>query len=257
MKHLTLIRKLFLREIFTRYQGSLLGITWSLINPLLMLGIYTVVFSEIFKMRWGGAEEDKVMFAIMVFSGMIVLSFFTEVLSRAPSLILHNVNYVKKVVFPLEVLSIVSIATAIFQVCINLTILLIAMLLIKGTFSLTAIFLPFVIAPLILLALGVSWGLSAIGVYFRDVGELVTALTTVLVFLSPVFYPMSAVPESLRHYILLNPLTFIIEQIRTVVVLGQMPNWLGLFQYSLVAIIVAILGYVLFEKSRRGFADVL
>lgn len=257
MKHLTLIRKLFLREIFTRYQGSLLGITWSLINPLLMLGIYTVVFSEIFKMRWGGAEEDKVMFAIMVFSGMIVLSFFTEVLSRAPSLILHNVNYVKKVVFPLEVLSIVSVATAIFQVCINLTILLIAMLLIKGTFSLTAIFLPFVIAPLILLALGVSWGLSAIGVYFRDIGELVTALTTVLVFLSPVFYPMSAVPESLRHYILLNPLTFIIEQIRTVVVLGQMPNWLGLFQYSLVAIIVAILGYVLFKKSRRGFADVL
>ncbi len=257
MMHLTLIRKLFSREILARYQGSLLGLTWSLINPLLMLGIYTVVFSEIFKMRWGEAEGSKVMFAVMVFSGMIVLSFFSEVLSRAPSLILNNVNYVKKVVFPLKVLSIVSVGTAAFQVCINLAILLVAVLLIQGSLNVTAMFLPFIFAPLILLALGVSWGLSAIGVYFRDINELVIALTTVLVFLSPVFYPMSAVPEGLRRYILLNPLTFIIEQIRLVVIWGQMPNWFGLMQYTLIALIVAILGYILFEKSRKGFADVL
>lgn len=257
MQHLTLIRKLFSREILVRYQGSLLGLTWSLINPLLMLGIYTVVFSEIFKMRWGGAEGSKVMFAVMVFSGMIVLSFFTEVLSRAPSLILHNVNYVKKVVFPLKVLSVVSVGAAVFQVVINLTILLVAVLLSQGSISITVIMLPLVIAPLVLLALGVSWGLSAVGVYFRDIGELISALTSVMVFLSPVFYPMSAVPENLRPFILLNPLTFIIQQIRAVTIWGHPPNWLGLALYTSIAMLVAYLGYLLFEKSRRGFADVL
>lgn len=257
MKHLTLIRKLLTREILSRYQGSTLGLAWSFINPLLMLSIYTIVFSEIFKMRWGGVNDDKILFAVMVFSGMLVLSFFSEVLTKAPSLIIHNVNYVKKVVFPLNVLSVVSVLTAVFQLLINLFILLIAVMIIQGSINLTALFLPIIILPLIILALGVSWAISAVGVYFRDIGELVSAITAILVFLSPVFYPMSAVPESLQRFILLNPLTFIIQQIRLVVVSGDVPYWLGLAQYSLVAMLIALMGYLLFEKTKRGFADVL
>lgn len=257
MSHFNLIRKLLVREIYSRYQGSMLGLTWSIINPLLMLGVYTIVFSEIFRIRWGGIDDNKVMFAIMVFSGMLVLSFFSEVLTKAPSLIIYNVNYVKKVVFPLNILSIVSVFTAVFQVIMNLIVLLIAVILVKGTLSLTALFLPIIIMPLIVLALGLSWAISAVGVYFRDVGELVAAVTTVLVFLSPVFYPMSAVPEGLQKYILLNPLTFIIQQIRLVIISGQTPSWTGLLLYTLVALLAALIGYCLFEKSKKGFADVL
>ena len=188
---------------------------------------------------------------------MIVYGFFAEVINRAPTLILSNANYVKKVVFPLEILSVVGVGAALFHCLISLSVLIAAFVIINGTLSWTIVCIPFVLLPLMIFTLGVSWMLASLGVFVRDVGQSIGIFTAVLMFLSPVFYPISAIPKSLQIWILLNPLTFIIEQAREVLIWGQLPNWGGLGIYTLVSLLVLWLGYAWFQKTRKGFADVL
>lgn len=254
-----LIFQMTKREVLGRYKGSAMGLAWSLLNPLFMLVIYTIVFSEIFKSRWGteGGDDSKTQFAVILFVGMIVLSLFTEVLNRAPGLILSNVNYVKKVVFPIEILPVITVGVSLFHSLVSLGVLLGAFALFNGYLHWTAVLLPFVFVPLIVLVLGLAWILASLGVFLRDVGQTIGLITTVLMFLSPVFYPISAVPERIRPLIMANPLTFIIEQAREVLIWGRLPDWLGLGEYSVVAVLVASLGYGWFQKTRKGFADVL
>jgi lipopolysaccharide transport system permease protein len=244
------------REVMGRYKGSVMGLAWSFFNPVFMLVVYTFVFSMIFKSRWGG-DESRTLFAVVLFVGMIVLGLFSEVLNRAPSLILSNVNYVKKVVFPIEILPVVAMGAALFHSLISLTVLLVAFILFNGYMHWTVIFIPFVLLPLVIVTLGLAWILAALGVFLRDVGQTIGAITTVLMFLSPVFYPVTAVPEQFRPFIMANPLTFIIEQAREVLIWGHLPNWIGLGVYTIVAIGIAWAGYALFQKTRKGFADVL
>ena len=254
-----LIAQMTKREVVGRYKGSALGLAWSFFNPVFMLVVYTFVFSEIFKSRWGavGGDDSKTQFAVLVFVGMIVLSLFSEVLNRAPGLILSNVNYVKKVVFPIEILPVVITGAALFHSLISLTVLLAAFALFNGYLHWTAVFIPLVLLPLIVLSIGLAWMLASLGVFLRDVGQTISIVTTVLMFLSPVFYPVTAVPERFRPYILANPLTFVIEQAREVLVWGHMPNWMGLGAYALIAVAIAWTGYAWFQKTRKGFADVL
>lgn len=254
-----LIAQMTRREVVGRYKGSAMGLAWSFFNPVFMLVVYTFVFSEVFKSRWGGIGGDgsKTQFAVVLFVGMIVLNLFSEVLNRAPGLILSNVNYVKKVVFPIEILPVIAMGAALFHSFISLGVLLIAFALFNGYLHWTVVFLPFVLLPLVTLTLGFSWVLASIGVFLRDVGQTIGILTTVLMFLSPVFYPVTAVPERFRPFIMANPLTFIIEQAREVLIWGHMPSWLGIGIYMLVAIVVAWAGYAWFQKTRKGFADVL
>ena len=244
------------REVVGRYKGSAMGLAWSFFNPVFMLVVYTFVFSVIFKSRWGGGES-RTLFAVVLFAGMIVLGLFSEVLNRAPSLILSNVNYVKKVVFPIEILPVIAMGAALFHSLISLGVLLVAFVLFNGYLHWTVIFTPLVLLPLVLVTLGISWMLAAIGVFLRDVGQTIGMVTTVLMFLSPVFYPVTAVPERFRPFIMANPLTFIIEQAREVLIWGHCPNWIGLVIYTIVATVVAWAGYALFQKTRKGFADVL
>lgn len=246
------------REIVGRYRGSALGLTWSFFHPVFMLTVYTFVFSVVFKSRWGGGgDESKMQFAIVLFVGMIVHGLCAEVLNRAPSLILSNINYVKKVVFPLEILPIVAMGAALFHSFISLGVLLAAFIIFNGYLHWTAIYTPLVLLPLVILTLGFSWMLASLGVFLRDVGQTIGIITTVMLFLSPIFYPITAMPENLRPLIMANPLSFIIEQAREVLVWGHMPNWIGLGTYTLVATIVAWAGYFWFQKTRKGFADVL
>ena len=254
-----LIVQMTKREVVGRYKGSAMGLAWSFFNPVFMLVVYTFVFSEIFKSRWGGVggDDSKTQFAVVLFVGMIVLSLFSEVVSRAPSLILSNVNYVKKVVFPLEILPIIAMGAALFHSLISLCVLLAAFALFNGYVQWTAVFTPFVLLPLVIMTMGLAWILAAIGVFLRDVGQTIGIILTVLMFLSPVFYPITAVPERFQPYIMANPLTFIIEQAREVLVWGHMPDWIGLGAYTAVALIIAWAGYALFQKTRKGFADVL
>jgi lipopolysaccharide transport system permease protein len=252
-----LIVQMTRREVAGRYQGSAMGLAWSFLNPVFMLVVYTFVFSEIFKSRWVGGDDSKTQFALVLFVGMIVLSLFSEVLNRAPGLILGNVNYVKKVVFPIEILPVIAMGAALFHTLVSLGVLLIAFALFNGYLHWTAVFTPLVLLPLVILTMGLAWMLASLGVFLRDVGQTIGIITTVMFFLSPVFYPVAAVPEKARPFIMANPLTFIIEQAREVLIWGHLPNWLGLGIYTLAATVVAWAGYAWFQKTRKGFADVL
>lgn len=246
------------REVVGRYKGSALGLAWSFFNPVFMLTVYTFVFSEVFKARWGvDGNESKTQFAVVLFVGMIVYGLFAEVLNRTPGLILSNVNYVKKVVFPLEILPVIALGVALFHSAISAGVLLAAFALFNGYLHWTAIFAPIVLLPLVILTLGLGWMLASLGVFLRDVGQTIGIITTVLMFLSPVFYPVTAVPERFRPWIIANPLTFMIEQARDVLIWGHLPKWSGLGIYTLTAIAVAWAGYAWFQKTRKGFADVL
>jgi lipopolysaccharide transport system permease protein len=251
-----LIKQMTKREVVGRYKGSAMGLAWSFFNPVFMLVVYTFVFSVIFKSRWGG-DESRTLFAVVLFVGMIVLGLFSEVVNRAPSLILSNVNYVKKVVFPLEILPVIAMGAALFHSLISLGVLLVAFILFNGYLHWTVIFSPLIFFPLVIVTLGLAWILAALGVFLRDVGQIIGIITTVLMFLSPVFYPVTAVPERFRPFIMANPLTFIIEQAREVLIWGHLPDWVGLGIYTVAATVVAWVGYVLFQKTRKGFADVL
>ena len=257
-QHRELITQMIRREVVGRYRGSIMGLAWSFFNPILMLVVYTFVFSVVFKAKWGGSgEQSQTGFAIVLFVGMIVYGLFAEMVNRAPGLILANVNYVKKVVFPLEILPVVGLGAALFHTLISLGVLLTAILLIKGSLVWTAIFFPLVILPLLVAILGVAWFFASLGVFVRDVGQTVGIFTTVLMFVSPVFYPVSALPEKFQIWLMLNPLTFIIEQSRAIMIFGRQPDWAGLGIYSVVSLAVAWAGYWWFQKTRKGFADVL
>ena len=253
-----LIVQMIKREVVGRYRGSAMGLAWSFFNPVFMLTVYTFVFSVIFKSRWGvGGEESKTQFAVVLFVGIIVHSLFAEVLNRAPGQILTNVNYVKKVVFPLETLPVIAMGAALFHTFISLGVLLAAFALFNGYLHWTAIFTPLVFLPLVILTLGLAWMLASLGVFLRDVGQTIGIITTVMMFLAPVFYPTTAIPEEIRPWMMANPLTFIIEQAREVLIWGRLPDWLGLGIYTLVATAIAWAGYAWFQKTRKGFADVL
>ena len=258
-KNRYLILQISKREILGKYKGSLLGLAWSFFNPLFMLVIYTFVFSVIFKSRWGNIGEDtgKVQFSIILFVGMIVVGFFNEVLNRSPSVILSNINLVKKVIFPLEILPLIPIGAALFHSLISILVLLIFFMIIKGFIYWTVIFFPLVFFPLLVVVLGLSWILSSVGTYLRDIAQVTSLTTTILMFISPIFYPITAVPERFRPFIMLNPVTFIIEQSRNVLIFGILPDWKGLCIYALLAIIIAWIGFFWFQNTREGFADVL
>ena len=252
-----LIRKMAYREIVGRYQGSVIGMLWAFLNPILMLAVYTFVFSVIFQARWGGEQESKSEFAIVLFAGLIVHGLFAEVLNRAPQLVLGNANYVKKVVFPLEILPAVSLVVACFHALVSVLVLLGGQLLVQGSIPATVLLLPVVAAPFLLLTLGIAWFLASLGVFVRDMGQIIVFLTTVLLFLSPVFFPLKALPDSVRPWVELNPLTPVIEQVRAVLVWGQMPDWQVLGILLAASVLVAWGGYAWFQKTRKGFADVL
>ena len=246
------------RDVIGRYKGSIMGLMWSFINPATLLTIYTLVFSIVFKARWGSGEpESKTQFALLLFTGMIIHSLFSEPLMRAPSLITCNVNYVKKIIFPLEILAVVAVGASVFQALVSVLVLAAALFLFNGYIPLTALFLPLVLMPLIIFSLGVTWALSSLGVYLRDVGQPIGLVITFLLFGSPVFYPSSALPDYLQPWLILNPLTFIIEQTRVVMIFGNPPYAFGLLVYSLISLLAAWTGYAWFQKTRRGFGNVL
>lgn len=246
------------REVVGRYRGSVMGLAWSFLNPVLMLTVYTFVFSVVFKARWGaGGEEGKTEFAIILFVGMIVHGLFAECVNRAPGLILSNVNYVKKVVFPLEILPMVAMGSALFHTVVSLMVLLAAMLLLNGNMHWTCLLLPIILLPFVIAILGFAWLLASLGVFLRDVSQTIGMLTTIMMFLAPVFYPVSTLPEKYQTWLMINPLTFIIEQSREVLIWGRFPDWAGLAIYFIISFTIAWAGFWWFQKTRKGFADVL
>lgn len=247
------------REIANRYRGSVLGFVWAFLNPLLMLGVYTFVFSVVFKARWGdvGVEESRVDFAIILFAGLIIFNIFADILNRAPYLILSNTSYVKKVIFPLELLPLISIGTVLFHSGLSLFVLLLVQFLFKGYIPWSAFYIPVIVLPVVLAGLGVSWLLSALTVYLRDIAQITGLVTTILLFVSSVFFPISALPTRYQLIIYLNPLALVISESRKVLVFGQYPDWNVLILTSSLGMLSALAGYWWFQRARKGFADVL
>ncbi len=257
-RHRALITRMARRDVVGRYKGSIVGVAWSFLNPLVMLAVYTFVFGVVFKARWGvTTSESRADFAIVLFVGLIVHALFADCVNRAPGLITSNVNFVKKVVFPLEVLPGVVLGSALFHAAVSICVLLLAMLANGNSIHASVAFVPAVIAPLLLWALGIGWLLASLGVFLRDIAQLTTILTTIMLFLAPVFFPISSMPVGFRPLIQLNPLTFIIEQMRIVLMEGRQPDWTGYAIYFSISVVVAWIGFWWFQRTRRGFADVL
>ncbi len=253
----TLIGQLTRRNVVGRYRGSLVGIAWSVVLPLLMLAVYTFVFGVIFNRRWGDAEQGTLDFAIVLYAGLILHRFFTECLNQSPGLIVGSRQLVKRVVFPLEILAWVTVCTALVNTAISIGVLMFITLVFKHSLPWTLIFLPAALLPLALVALGAVWWLSSTAVFIRDVGQLVSVIGPVLLFMSPIFYPVDALPVAMQPYLYLNPLTLPIEELRGALIFGDLPRWDRLAVYSVVAVGCAWLGLAWFQKTRRGFADVV
>ena len=222
-----------------------------------MLTIYTFIFSEVFQSRWAGGTGSRLEFAEMLFAGLTVYGLFAECLTRAPSLIVGNVNFVKKVVFPIEILPWIALCASLFHAAMSLAALLLFSLLIHHSLPWSVFLFPIVLSPLILLTMGLSWILASLGVFIRDIAQTVGIAVSVLLFLSPIFYPVTSLPKSIQPLWNLNPLTFIIEQARLVLISGKAPDWIGLSIYALISFCVAWAGLWWFQRTRRAFADVL
>lgn len=254
----SLIRQLTRRDVVGRYQGSVLGVAWSLVAPLTMLGIYTFVFSVIFRARWGGLEEETTAgYALVLFAGLIVHGFFAECVNRAPGLVLGNANLVKKVVFPLEILPWTSMGAALFHAAASVVVLVVTTLVVRHSVPWTIVWLPVIVVPLVFTSAGVASALAALGVFVRDIGQMTGMAVNVLLFLSPVFYPATALPERLRWWFSLNPLTPVIEDVRNAVLFGQGPDWTRWLFATAFGLLVMQAGFWFFQRTRKGFADVI
>lgn len=256
--HRNLVKQLVKRELIVRYKGSFLGIGWSFIQPLFMLLVYTFVFSVIFKAKWGvNPNEGRGEFALALFAGIITFGIFSEIVNAAPSMIMSNANFVKKVVFPLEILPFVKILSAVVNGFLGLLVLFVGFFYIHHYLPWTVLLVPLAWFPLILFSLGCAYFLASLGVFIRDLEAAVPIITTMLFFLTPVFYPASAVPERFRIFCMVNPLAIFVEDARRVILWELLPDW-KLFSIGLgVSLILCILGFVWFMKSKNAFVDVI
>lgn len=245
------------REIAVRYKGSYLGLLWTLLNPLFMLVVYTFVFGYIFKAKWNIPSHNKMTIAFILFSGLIPYNIFAEVFTRSPGLILNNVNYVKKVVFPLEILPLAVLGSALFHAMVSVFILVLGTGLLLGKVYWTVLLLPVVLLPIMFLSLGVGWFLASLGTFIRDISQLVNILVSAIMFLTPIFYPITSIPKEFLPIYMLNPITPVVDDMRRIIVWGQMPDWSGLFTGILISATIAIGGLIWFLKTKRAFADVL
>jgi lipopolysaccharide transport system permease protein len=246
------------REVQSKFQGSTLGVLWILLTPLLMLAVYTLVFSTVFKSRWPGINHDgPFAYAIVLFSSLILFQIFSEVIGRSPLLVTSNPNYVTKLVFPLEILPVVALIATVMQAMVSLGILLVFHLFLMGIPPATALLVPIAVTPLLMMILGLSWLLASLGVFQRDLGQLIGWMVTVIMFTSPVFFPMSSVPPLMQKWMLINPLTLPLEWVKSLLFLGTLPEPKGFIIYTVVAALVFNLGYLWFTRTKKAFADVL
>lgn len=256
-RHRNILLALTRREITLRYKGSLLGMFWSFVHPVLMLFIYTFVFSVVFKARWNGQSDTSAEFALIAFAGLIMFNFFAECLNKAPFIIISNANYVNKIAFPVEIFSFVTVGAALFNAAISLAIWTVYYFSMHQQINMTIILVPFVFLPVAFLAMGACWFISSIGVYFRDASQIVTILTTILMFVSPIFFPESAIPSGYGPVIELNPIAFAISTIRDVIYWGRPFDTSAYLAYMIKCMLFCWAGFIWFQKTRRGFADVL
>ena len=244
------------REVLGKYRESYFGLVWSIISPLLMLALYTFAFHDLLGARWAGVE-GRSGFATMVFAGLIVHGLLAETLVRAPVAVAGQANYVKKLVFPLTVLPLLPVGTALFHACLALVVLLVIAPFGGQPVQWTGLAVPLLLAPYLLGLCGLAWGLAAVGVYVRDIAQLGTMVATVMLFLSPIFFPASTIPEKYSWLVQLNPLTFVVESLRGALFDGVLPAFADYALHAGGCVLAAAVGLLVFRRLRPGFGDVL
>ena len=258
-KLLDLSKELSLRDIKSRYKGSVLGWIWTFITPLAMLTVYTFIFGFVFKSRWADDDLSNYDFAMNLFIGMLFFSFFSECFSRASSIIYTNSNYVKKIVFRTEILPFVNLISALFHFFTGLFIWFLAMLFISdsklGVYSIISLIL--IVIAFSMMTLGISYYLSAFGTYIKDLNQICNSFIALILFISPVFYNSSILPDSISKFILLNPISYPILESRNVLINGDLLDISGYLVYFAIATFILISGYFLFIRLKKGFADVV
>ena len=258
LRHRELLRRLVRRDIGQRYAGSMLGLAWAVITPLLTALVFSFVFGTVFRSRWGApGDAGGASFTVILLIGLAVHGMFAEAISRAPHLVVSNPSYVKKVVFPLELLAVVAVCAVAVNGCIGLLVALVLNLALAQALPATLLLLPLVLLPFLVLLTGVVLIVAATGVYLRDLVQVTGFVVTLSLFLTPIFYPITALPPELQPVMLLNPMAFTVEQARAVAVFGQLPDWQGLGLYSIGALAVLAGGFWWFQRVRNGFADVV
>lgn len=256
-RHWNLVRELTRRDILGRYRGATFGLLWSLIGPLMMLVIYSVAFGHIFKGRWQQTSGDTAAFGIVLFLGIIVHGFFAECFSRSPRLMIENANYVKRIIFPLQILPWTVALSALFHMAMNMVVFAVLASTVYHTFSPLIVLTPVVVAPLVLISVAVSLLVSSLGVYARDIQQATPVIVTALLFLSSAIVPVDTLPPKYQVVFHLNPLTFFIDSVRDVALWNRMPDWRTLIAYYVASVIALYLAYAWFRVTSRGFADVL
>jgi len=253
-QHRYLLGQLVHRDVLLRYRGAMFGAAWMFLSPLFMLLVFAYVFGQIFQARWMHTG-DTLPFWLLLYAGLIPFNLFAETVSRAPAAVRSYPSYVKKIVFPVQVLPVVPLGAALVHGAFNLA-LLVAALAITGHLHAGMLLFPLALLPALLLAVGMAWFISAWGVFIKDMSQIVPMLLQVLMFISPVFYPIDAVPAALRPLYLLNPLGPVIEACRHLVA-GQAVPWASWAAALVVCWLAALLGYAFFRHSREEFADAL
>lgn len=257
-RHRNLIRQFAWRDVISRYKGSYLGMVWSFVTPLMMLAVFSFVFSVIFKAKWGvSTDEGKLQFALTMFCGMTVFNIFGECISRAPNLVLQYPNYVKKVVFPLEILPVAALGSSLINGGLSLGVLIPAVLFFSHSWPSTIYLFPLVLIPICALSLGFGWFLASMGVFVRDIAQPVGVIVQMLFFVSGIFFPPSAIPEDIRPLMELNPMVGILENARRTLMWGQYPDWYALAVVTALSLVIMQIGYMWFMKTKRAFADVI
>jgi len=257
LRYRSLTTELAKRDVLGRYKGASFGLLWSLISPFLLLWVYTFAFGTVLGARWPQIGSGETHFSIILFVGLIVHGLFSECLNRAPGLVVANPNFVKRIIFPLDILPWPMILSALFHALMNTLVFIVLRLAMDGEFAWTIVLLPLVLLPMVVLMLGVAWFLASLGVYVRDIAQVTGVVSMALLFLSSAMMPIESIPESYRWIFELNPLTLIIDQARNVMLWGRFPDWAALAKYLLVATFVMYAGRAWFMATKRGFADVL
>ena len=257
MKNSYLLQQLIIKDFREKYKGSLLGVMWSFMIPLFMMVIYTFVFSEIFQPVWSTQPSSKFEYALIIFCGLSAFNMFSEVMTRSVGIVTGNVNYVKKVIFPLELLPLAVCTVAFVNCVISYGILLIANLILTHVVYITSIELCLLFIPLFMTCLGVSYALAALSVYFRDIVNAISILVMILMYVSPIFYSLEAAPRQFRYIAAINPLAYIIENARSVCIYGQHMNRNSYMVSMVVSVVILLVGYQIFVRLKAGFADIL
>lgn len=249
-----LLIQLVKRDVLLRYRGAMFGVLWIFLSPLIMLAIFAFVFGRVFQARWPQADGD-VPFWILLYGGLIAFNLFAETVSRSPTAVRSYPSYVKKIIFPVEILPVVPLGASLVHVIFNLLILVVV-LAFTGYLHATMLWYPLLLLPLLFFSLGLAWFLAAWGVFIKDMTQIVPVFVQMLLFLSPVFYPISALPQKLQPLYLHNPIGAVIEASRAAILGNPIPwqAWLWALAFSILAF---VLGYAFFRHSREEFADVL